>query len=84
MSMVDRVAMAIAEECMNLGWFCEDGDCERLATAALQALREPTEEMIEAGTNIELGDENGDLVSTIEEVRRVWQAMIDAAAEGGE
>jgi len=67
------------------------------ATAALQALREPTEEMIEAGaaTVQQTWDDGSDAMETLPPcdfmpaerthlALAIWQAMITTAAEGGE
>lgn len=79
--MVERVARAIAEtRAYGVGWE------ERLARAAIAAMREPTEAMQVAegidtlGCKARLGEYLDDW-----DAAGVWQAMIDAAlAEGTE
>lgn len=66
--MVDRVARALVER----GVEYDDQTLERMARAAIAAMREPTEAMIEAGQAEEWTGKR-------EAVESVWGAMIDAA-----
>ena len=71
--MIERVAHAIRVE--FTGMFKEDQApaYERLARAAIEALREPTEEMLIA-SEVDLNDFD---------VAAVWSVMIDAALKQG-
>lgn len=66
--MVERVARAIAEARFGIG--CPvDGDDRIAARAAIEAMREPTDAMVDAAYGRErTGTERGN-----------WRAMIDAA-----
>jgi len=73
-SMVERVARAIAES--NEVW----GDDLVKARAAIAAMREPTEAMVNAGSHLYVaGTARGELDY---EAETVWKAMIDAADAG--
>lgn len=66
MSMIERVALAI-EKIVNDNW--ENGDIttrEQVTRAAIEAMREPTDAMIDCGVD---GDDAVD----------IYQRMIDAA-----
>ena len=64
-SMIERVARAIYDEAADKPYAT---DLEPIARAAIEAMREPTREMLAAGMN----EEGVDLLSE-------WRAMIDAA-----
>lgn len=65
MSMIERVALAI----MDANWRRET-DYNELAKAAIAAMREPTDEMVDRGQDARL-DGGG--------YYAIWEAMIDAA-----
>lgn len=63
MNMVEKVVTQIAKlEGCNI----ECSHCRKIAKSAILAMREPTEEMIDAGLNRPIGV-------------KIWTAMIDAA-----
>ena len=72
--MVERVADALCDECLKtFGAHEMLGDlCDKLARAAIQALRVPTDAMLEAGPGEPYMD------------RDVWARMIDAALSGAQ
>lgn len=87
--MVERVAIAIF-----VSWYdgspmapvafytdCDDvlqADYRRIARAAIEAMREPTEAVCEVGRSVEVaGDEANRPIGWVAD--RVWSAMIDAA-----
>ena len=79
MSMVERVAKALHKadnpDGSYEGFFAHTPDpqiYERMARAAIEAMREPTEAM----------DEEGAIFSDCNAATRTWQAMIDAALKG--
>lgn len=78
-NMVEKVAEALwaAQEPRQTAWAREihRRDYERLARAALEALREPTEAMLDASF---IDDGRGSDVDWVL-ATKVWQAMIDAA-----
>ncbi|WP_313522562.1 hypothetical protein [Shinella sp.] len=53
----------------------------RIARAAVDALREPTTNMVLKGL---VRSERDDIALTLEEVEEIWRAMIDAALNGKE
>jgi hypothetical protein len=73
--LVKRVARAIAKAANPMPWDMLDEDAVRSyhlqARAAIAAMREPTEAMIEAVPDVMTASE-------------AWQAMIDAALSPGE
>lgn len=69
-TMLEKVEAAIMGE-MRLGSVCED-EVRDAARAALQAVREPTEEMVGAAK------EHTYDPAWPEEAVAIWQAMIDA------
>ena len=75
MTMVERVARAIASDSNTIWDNLDEGsraNYESMARAAIEAMREPTEEMLWAG--IEDKSDDG-LISR-------WESMIDSALEG--
>jgi hypothetical protein len=68
-TMVERVAQALEQE-MATATFDEPPTSFALASAAIAAMREPTEEMIDAWIRAPGAIKGG------------WQGMIDAALEG--
>jgi len=66
--MIERVTQALREVLWNYGVQLTKEMDELLARAAIEAMREPTEEMSHAGWRTDSG------IGTV-----VWQAMIDAA-----
>jgi hypothetical protein len=89
-NMVERVAAAIADEEEHCGaealTICSADvcDCRRTARAAIAAMREPTEAMLDAGADAKIrcdeDEERGDLTpSRITVPDAVWGSMIDAA-----
>lgn len=83
MSMVEKVARAIyAAYGFHLSWgeasFTWRDQCLKQGRAAIEAMREPTDEMSCAGLDFDDDDGKTLIVST------VWQAMIDAALKESE
>lgn len=84
MSMLEKVARAIHAKRRrpddNKHWFHENPErCElsrQLARAAIEAMREPTREMIAAGKRASCAD---DVYLTVDEVDTIHRAMIDTA-----
>ena len=70
--MVEHVADAVEAALPDKGYA---PDAEKIARAAIAAMREPTFEMRKAG-NISITDKSYSIAAA-------WQAMIDAALEGG-
>lgn len=73
--MIERVAREISACCKN------DSDWElrkRMARAAIEAMREPTEKMIEAGT-VGWDALDGSGIRPMFAPQRPYRAMIDAA-----
>ena len=68
-TMVERVAQALEQE-MATATFDEPPTSFALARTAIAAMREPTEEMIDAW------------IRAPGAIKAGWQAMIDAALEG--
>jgi hypothetical protein len=68
-TMIERVAQALQQE-MATGTFDKPPTSFALARAAIAAMREPTEEMIDAW------------ISAPGAIKGGWQGMIDAALEG--
>lgn len=86
MNMIERIARALARR--NYPG-ASDADIDEMwsawvddATAAIQAMREPTPGMVEAGQEVPLDVEitGGVIYSAATEAKAIWQAMIDAAA----
>ena len=82
-SMIERVARAICRANCTPDMSAEDIDCQEEnawdmwvpeARAAIEAMREPTEEMLYCG-DAQISDWD----RTHEDVRAAWHAMIDAA-----
>lgn len=81
-SPLERAANAIEHEFVELadpdGPISSCGIAKRVARAVLEAIREPSEAMLDAG------EENGQVpYEPGIFVREAWQAMIDAALEEG-
>lgn len=84
--MVERVARAIYERNSKRTNYVWPDDvypairnrCLRDARAAIEAMREPTEEMVNAGAVAE-GDTNLEA-----QARSLWEAMIDAILKDGD
>ena len=68
--MIERVAKAINDTMLQHGDYKPD----ELARAAIEAIREPTEKMIDAGSK-----EQRNILS--KPIEGIWTAMIDAALE---
>lgn len=81
--MIDRVARAMydASRAKAVGpeylWFPNEYD-RRMARAAIEAMREPTEEMTEIGDDV-AEDGTAARLPTFHTGFHVWQAMIGAA-----
>ena len=69
-TMVERVAQSLQQE-MGTAAFDEPASSFALARAAIAAMREPTEEMLNAGHE----------ARAKATVNGIWHAMIDAALE---
>lgn len=73
MTMVERVAMALREELKNIGYGVGTINAGQLsdvlARAAIEAMREPTDNMILEGND----------VAGYENPQQVWEVMINAA-----
>ena len=81
MSMIERVAEAIVEAEMG-----GDVSSEKVARAAIAAMREPTEAILLAGfdeANCHIWQYDGDGAGFDKDgVKPLWQAMIDEALNG--
>lgn len=73
--MIKQVAAAIAPEVRRYAdWVgISDEEIEDIARIAIQAMRAPTEALVQAGMNV------GAIPACHGEVTAHWQAMIDAA-----
>lgn len=71
MSMVERVARAMQAVDDDLGGAIElsDGEARALAVAAIKAMREPTDAMVDSAADF----------ATLGTIKCVWSASIDAA-----
>lgn len=80
--MIERVARALTEEFEPHRVF-DDGDAERLARVAIEAMRAPTEAMVSAGDDYQLDlvdkEQPGWSATAIRDSLEIWQTMIDAA-----
>lgn len=87
MNAVERVARAMQAVCGDEGnWSLSDESWRIAARAAIEALREPTMEMVEVGyteinNNIESWNYDSDSGYAVEDIAptATWRAMIDAA-----
>lgn len=71
-TMIDKVAMALADSLDDsLSWM----DYREQATTAIEAMREPTQEMVARGSWASYG--GGEIGSTGS--KNAWRKMIDAA-----
>ena len=80
MKMIDKIMRSMRDTGLLDGM--SDEDCDTLATAALEGMREPTMEMIEIGMDYDERELNLKFrrPPTCEECQiGEWQAMIDAA-----
>ena len=69
--MVERVGEALRKECLSIfGSTWNNDNAWRLARAAIEAMREPTQEMVDA---VDLG------IPTEGQIFNTWREMIDAA-----
>jgi hypothetical protein len=66
-TMLERIALRLRE-----GHCGEGGDCLDIATLAIEALREPTRDMLDAARDN----------ASLEDPALVWRDMIDAILEG--
>jgi hypothetical protein len=78
--MVERVVRALTAEFEPYRVF-DEGEAERLARAAIAAMREPTEAMVSAGSEAVNGCYSLEPGEGFDEppAPAAWQAMIDAA-----
>lgn len=78
--MVEKVARAI---CAAIPFGVDQADAAKAARAAIEAMREPTEEMKSAAaygpTSFSYGDENSFEYLSNEDAGSCWKTMIDAA-----
>jgi hypothetical protein len=86
LTMVERVAEAITLAAVGKG-NRPNARMRRIARAAIEAMREPTEEMVSAGADAEPTDYNGGPIP--KDARKftalvIYRAMIDAALKEGE
>lgn len=93
MSMIDNIAQIIARAYGGSlypglgvpGDFPADEVDYRAARAVIEALMEPTPEMIEEGCSIPIDDGRGDWTLLVDdEARRIWTAMLRSALNEGE
>jgi hypothetical protein len=78
--MIDRVAGALlmrSRSVMDGPNYPSPADCEHLARAAIEAMRDPTPEMVLAGWKSPGWDDTG--CADSESAADVWRAMIDTA-----
>lgn len=85
MSKIENVAKALADHIHKTGDYGMTGDeayqdrkddYQTMARVAVEALREPTANMILTGL---VRSERDDITLTLEEVEEIWRAMIDDA-----
>jgi hypothetical protein len=85
--MVERVTKAVrnARE-MSLCGLCDRGyrrltrcSCEEIARAVIEAMREPTERMLDSGACYE--DQDHRFIAEGDISRDIWRAMIDSALQ---
>jgi hypothetical protein len=75
-SMVERVGAELRKECLEVFGATWSNDVAwRFARAAIEAMRTPTPEMVDVGTEARWQSAIRDANS----VREIWQHMIDAA-----
>ncbi len=80
--MVERVAAAIIRR-NDFDFYMSADEAKAFARAAIEAMREPTEEILEAGYNAPTGawsehvDNRHELIRA--RMQPAWRAMIDAA-----
>lgn len=87
-SMVERVALVIAEDAGCTGYNAPIGncvqfaacDCRRIACASIAAMREPTENMWKEGGS-EIWEYDPGFTPSGRVARDAWIAMIDAALD---
>jgi len=60
-----------------------DQTLDEIAASVLVAMREPTDVMLQAGAEALCGGFTPDPAADRAEARLVWQAMLDAAKDGG-
>jgi hypothetical protein len=77
--MVEKVAKAIKAEDFQSENLLTNTDCQRLARAAIAAMREPTEKMVEAVYAAAEG--LGCVMYETPSPEQAWPTMIDAALE---
>lgn len=75
MDMLEKVAAALAEELNHGPQHIEHSEALTLAAVAIEAMREPTPEMIKAGADEMAGFDPKD------DALDAWPAMIDAALD---
>ncbi|UFS83223.1 hypothetical protein LPB79_13300 [Rhizobium sp. T136] len=76
-TMVERVGAELRRECLEVFGATWSNDVAwRFARAAIKAMREPSEAMVEAG-NLPVWDDS----VTVGLSEEIWPAMIDAALE---
>lgn len=84
MDMIEKVAKAIFDA-MDVTDGLDSSSADRYARAAIEAMREPTQEMVEAGQEVnnllpeDRDPPNAFLFLSHDEMTEAWQAMIDAA-----
>lgn len=81
--MVERVAGALHAAHAEVGWPADECEtCDKLARAAIEAMREPTEAMVCAAECLtsEFRTEH-DRIEVPPGPEEAWQAMIDAALQ---
>lgn len=78
MEMIERVARAIFEA-MDVADGLDGSSAERYALAAIEAMREPTDDMARAGFSSDAFRTPMLRLEADFEPKAVWQAMIDAA-----
>ena len=85
MTKLEEVARAI---CEAIPFGVDQADAAKAARAAIEALREPTEAMKEAGaygpTSFSYGDDNSFSYIGEDDARSCWQSMIDAILKEGD
>ena len=85
MDMIERVARAIHAKAFETRDFQLAPDWDAVARAAMEAMREPTEEMIHAGGNTGYFDDMCISDAEVAAARRdcidVWKAMLNAGIQ---
>lgn len=79
-NMIEKVARAIDGICNERGFpLIPRYAVNHIAGAAVEAMREPSNQMIDKGANKHCGDDSMTISDFDEQVKDIYQAMIDEA-----